>query len=99
VLHLLYRATGGTPGARDTGTHQAYFQGRTQQLTAGPLKLVQARARQMHAGYGWLRILTIFGELYGEQLCYRSGLNASMVAHVNGKDAKILERLQLLETH
>ncbi|MDB6089445.1 MAG: C-methyltransferase, partial [Gammaproteobacteria bacterium] len=67
---------------------------RTQQVTSGPLKLVKCFGKE---GCGLLQLQHSYdlGELYGDNYGYRSGLNASMVAHLREKVRKILERVTL----
>jgi NDP-4-keto-2,6-dideoxyhexose 3-C-methyltransferase len=67
---------------------------RTQQVTSGPLKLVKC-AGAGSCGLVQLQHTYDLGELYGDNYGYRSGLNASMVAHLRAKVGKILARIEL----
>jgi NDP-4-keto-2,6-dideoxyhexose 3-C-methyltransferase len=60
-----------------------------QRVTSGPVDLVRCVAR---AGCGLTQLKQCYdvGEMYGENYGYRSGLNASMVRHLQDKVAKIL---------
>lgn len=74
--------TGVFPKTKDTG------------ITTGPVKLVKCMGDdacglvQMEHSYD-------LGEMYGENYGYRSGLNASMVAHLHSKVKKILSLVDL----
>ena len=61
---------------------------RDQQITKGPLQLLKCTAEQ---GCGLVQLAHSYdlGEMYGENYGYRSGLNASMVAHLKAKVARI----------
>ncbi len=61
---------------------------REQQVTKGPLELVWCP----ESGLLQLRHSYSLTEMYGENYGYRSGLNASMVAHLQGK-VRALERI------
>lgn len=63
-----------------------------QQITKGPLKLVKCTGPGDVCGLLQLQHTYSLGELYGDNYGYRSGLNASMVAHLKAKVAKILVR-------
>lgn len=59
-------------------------------VTTGPLRLVKCM------GEGWCGLLQMehsydLGEMYGENYGYRSGLNASMVSHLQNKIKKIID--------
>jgi NDP-4-keto-2,6-dideoxyhexose 3-C-methyltransferase len=62
---------------------------RSERITAGPLQLVKCMGTtacgllQLHHSYD-------LGEMYGQNYGYRSGINASMVAHLHGKVSKLL---------
>ena len=64
------------------------------EVTVGPLKLVKCYGDnacglvQMEHSYD-------LGEMYGDNYGYRSGLNASMVAHLKAKVKRILSKNQL----
>jgi NDP-4-keto-2,6-dideoxyhexose 3-C-methyltransferase len=70
---------------------------RTQEVTAGPLKLVKCTGDGDVCGLLQLQHTYDLGELYGDNYGYRSGLNASMVAHLHRKVRKILDRVKLPE--
>lgn len=63
-------------------------------LTRGPLKLVKCHGPD---GCALLQLEHNYnlGEMYGENYGYRSGLNKSMVRHLHGKVANILDRVKL----
>lgn len=68
---------------------------RAQEITAGPLKLVKCTGDDAVCGLLQLQHTYDLGELYGDNYGYRSGLNASMVAHLHAKVRRILERVTL----
>jgi hypothetical protein len=68
---------------------------RTQQITAGPLKLVKCVEGPSTCGLLQLQHSYDSGEMYGENYGYRSGLNLSMVAHLREKVRRILTRVHL----
>jgi len=74
--------TGVFPRARDA------------QVTSGPLRLVKCAADD---GCGLLQLAHSYdlGEMYGDNYGYRSGLNASMVRHLDAKVARICELVSL----
>jgi NDP-4-keto-2,6-dideoxyhexose 3-C-methyltransferase len=63
-------------------------------ITAGPMHLVKC---QGSAACGLLQLAHTYdlAEMYGDNYGYRSGLNASMVAHLQGKVRRILDRVAL----
>jgi hypothetical protein len=67
---------------------------RDAQVTTGPLRLVKCMA---DGGCGLVQLAHSYdlGEMYGDNYGYRSGLNASMVAHLQAKVARVLERVAL----
>jgi NDP-4-keto-2,6-dideoxyhexose 3-C-methyltransferase len=67
---------------------------RAQPVTSGPLKLVKCLGSNS-CGLLQLQHTYDLGELYGDNYGYRSGLNASMVAHLHEKVRKILQRVTL----
>src|SRR5579862_5063582 len=67
---------------------------RTQPVTSGPLKLVKCVGSNS-CGLLQLQHTYDLGELYGDNYGYRSGLNASMVAHLHEKVRNILQRVTL----
>lgn len=66
-------------------------------ITTGPLRLVKCMGGDEVCGLLQLEHSYDLGEMYGENYGYRSGLNASMVAHLHSKVKKILERVALHE--
>ncbi len=66
-------------------------------VTIGPLRLVKCMGGDSVCGLLQLEHSYDLGEMYGQNYGYRSGLNASMVAHLNGKVKKILGRVALRE--
>lgn len=64
-------------------------------VTAGPLRLVKCMGDEEVCGLLQLEHSYDLGEMYGENYGYRSGLNASMVAHLHGKVKKILGQVEL----
>lgn len=59
-------------------------------VTTGPLRLVKCMGGDEACGLLQMEHSYDLGEMYGESYGYRSGLNASMVAHLNNKVTKIL---------
>jgi NDP-4-keto-2,6-dideoxyhexose 3-C-methyltransferase len=70
---------------------------RTEQVTAGPLKLVKCFGDEAACGLLQLQHTYDAHELYGDNYGYRSGLNPSMVAHLQGKVRKIISWASLSE--
>ena len=70
---------------------------RSQEVTAGPLKLVKCTGQDDVCGLLQLQHTYDLGELYGDNYGYRSGLNSSMVAHLHAKVRRILDRVTLPE--
>ncbi len=68
---------------------------KAQDVTAGPLKLVKCTGDEAACGLLQLQHTYDLGELYGDNYGYRSGLNASMVAHLHRKVRRILDRVRL----
>ena len=66
-------------------------------VTVGPLRLVKCTGSNAVCGLLQLEHSYDLGEMYGENYGYRSGLNASMVSHLQRKVAKILTQVNLLE--
>lgn len=66
-------------------------------VTVGPLRLVKCTGGNEVCGLLQLEHSYNLGEMYGENYGYRSGLNASMVAHLHRKVAKILTQVNLIE--
>ena len=69
---------------------------RDAQVTTGPLRLVKCMAE---GGCGLLQLAHSYdlGEMYGANYGYRSGLNASMVRHLQAKVARVLGLVALRE--
>lgn len=61
-----------------------------------PLELVKCRAVEGSNACGLVQLRHSYsvGEMYGDNYGYRSGLNASMVAHLHGKARRIKEVIQ-----
>ncbi|MBY0579576.1 MAG: class I SAM-dependent methyltransferase [Burkholderiales bacterium] len=66
-------------------------------ITSGPLRLVKCMGGDDVCGLLQLEHSYDLGEMYGENYGYRSGLNASMVAHLRSKVERILGRVELRE--
>ncbi|MDP2805324.1 MAG: class I SAM-dependent methyltransferase, partial [Gallionellaceae bacterium] len=66
-------------------------------LTVGPLRLVKCVGGEKACGLLQLEHSYDLGEMYGDNYGYRSGLNASMVAHLGNKVHRILELVTLNE--
>lgn len=66
-------------------------------ITTGPLNLVKCMGGDEVCGLVQMEHSYDLGEMYGENYGYRSGLNASMVAHLHGKVKKILTQVDLQE--
>jgi hypothetical protein len=63
-------------------------------VTTGPLRLVKCTGDDV-CGLLQMEHSYDLGEMYGENYGYRSGLNASMVTHLNNKVKKILGQVEL----
>lgn len=86
VLDLgIQRLTGVFPKCRD------------QLVTAGPLALVKCSGNRDVCGLLQLQDTYDLAQLYGDNYGYRSGLNASMVSHLQSKVRDILKRVTLPE--
>jgi len=59
-------------------------------VTTGPLQLVKCSGKDDACGLLQMEHTYDLGEMYGENYGYRSGLNASMVKHLNDKVKRIL---------
>jgi NDP-4-keto-2,6-dideoxyhexose 3-C-methyltransferase len=68
---------------------------RDAKVTVGPLRLVKCTGTENVCGLLQLEHSYDSGEMYGENYGYRSGLNASMVAHLHNKIKKILTQVSL----
>lgn len=64
-------------------------------VTTGPLCLVKCMGGNEVCGLLQLEHSYDLGEMYGENYGYRSGLNASMVAHLHAKVKNILKHVNL----
>ena len=64
-------------------------------VTTGPLHLVKCTGTDDVCGLLQLEHSYDLGEMYGENYGYRSGLNASMVAHLHNKVKRILGMVSL----
>jgi hypothetical protein len=64
-------------------------------VTTGPLHLVKCMGGDEACGLLQMGHSYDLGEMYGENYGYRSGLNASMVAHLNSKVKRILGFVEL----
>ena len=64
-------------------------------VTTGPLRLVKCVGGDDVCGLLQMEHSYDLGEMYGENYGYRSGLNASMVAHLNNKVKRILGLIAL----
>lgn len=64
-------------------------------VTVGPLNLVKCIGGEDVCGLLQMEHSYDLGEMYGENYGYRSGLNASMVKHLNGKVEHILGLINL----
>ena len=68
---------------------------KTETLLKGPLRLVKCHGGERVCGLLQLEHSYDLKQLYGDNYGYRSGLNASMVRHLQVKVAEILERCDL----
>lgn len=66
-----------------------------EKVTTGPLRLVKCTGTNDACGLLQLEHSYDLGEMYGENYGYRSGLNASMVAHLHNKVKRILGMVNL----
>lgn len=64
-------------------------------VTTGPLRLVKCAGSSDVCGLLQMEHSYDLAEMYGENYGYRSGLNASMVAHLNDKVKRILGLVEL----
>jgi NDP-4-keto-2,6-dideoxyhexose 3-C-methyltransferase len=65
------------------------------EVTCGPLRLVKCHGGDHVCGLLQLQHSYDLGEMYGDNYGYRSGLNPSMVRHLQGKVAGILSQVSL----
>jgi NDP-4-keto-2,6-dideoxyhexose 3-C-methyltransferase len=72
----------------------AFPASQSEEVTVGPLRLVKCHGEDA-CGLLQLEHSYDLGEMYGDNYGYRSGLNASMVAHLDAKVARVLERVLL----
>ena len=68
---------------------------KSENITVGPLRLVKCSGDGDVCGLLQLEHSYELSEMYGDNYGYRSGLNASMVNHLNSKIAKLLELVDL----
>lgn len=68
---------------------------KNEEITSGPLRLVKCAGSGDICGLLQLEHSYDLGEMYGENYGYRSGLNASMVLHLQNKIKKILSRITI----
>lgn len=68
---------------------------RDAQVTVGPLRLVKCVGGEEACGLLQMEHSYDLGEMYGENYGYRSGLNASMVKHLQAKVARIRSMVTL----
>uniref|UniRef100_UPI004047469A class I SAM-dependent methyltransferase n=1 Tax=Algoriphagus sp. TaxID=1872435 RepID=UPI004047469A len=66
-----------------------------EKITSGPLRLVKCVGSGDVCGLLQLEHSYDLGEMYGENYGYRSGLNASMVLHLQNKIIKILSMISI----
>lgn len=69
---------------------------RDETVTTGPLQLVKCTGADACCGLLQLAHSYDLGEMYGDNYGYRSGLNASMVAHLQRKVARIRTLVELV---
>lgn len=67
-----------------------------QKVTTGPLRLVKCFGEKDCCGLLQLEHSYDLGEMYGDNYGYRSGLNASMVAHLRQKVDRIRSMVELM---
>jgi len=67
------------------------------EITCGPLRLVKCHGGDDICGLLQLQHSYDLGEMYGENYGYRSGLNPSMVRHLQSKVARIRTQVNLVE--
>ncbi len=70
---------------------------KNEELTSGPLRLMKCIGNDETCGLLQLEHSYDLDEMYGENYGYRSGLNPSMVKHLNKKVEKILNKVELKE--
>lgn len=68
---------------------------KSQSITIGPLRLVKCVGDDLVCGLLQMEHSYDLAEMYGENYGYRSGLNSSMVAHLNDKVKKIMREVKL----
>jgi hypothetical protein len=66
------------------------------EITCGPLRLVKCHGGDKVCGLLQLQHSYDLGEMYGDNYGYRSGLNPSMVRHLQGKVARIRRQVNLV---
>jgi len=70
---------------------------RDESITTGPLRLLKCHGDDGSCGLLQMEHSYDLGEMYGDNYGYRSGLNASMVEHLNAKVKRICEHRPLAE--
>jgi NDP-4-keto-2,6-dideoxyhexose 3-C-methyltransferase len=65
------------------------------EITCGPLRLVKCHGEDHVCGLLQLQHSYDLGEMYGDNYGYRSGLNPSMVRHLQSKVARIFSQVSL----
>jgi NDP-4-keto-2,6-dideoxyhexose 3-C-methyltransferase len=68
---------------------------KAQKVTTGPLRLVKCHGGDEVCGLLQMEHSYSLDEMYGENYGYRSGLNASMVDHLNAKVQRIVKKVNL----
>ncbi|MES2510150.1 MAG: class I SAM-dependent methyltransferase [Pseudomonadota bacterium] len=68
-----------------------------EKVTTGPLRLVKCSGGDEVCGLLQMEHSYDLSEMYGDNYGYRSGLNQSMVAHLNGKVQRILRLVELAD--
>lgn len=68
---------------------------RDENLTQGPLRLVKCHGDESTCGLLQLEHNYSLGEMYGRNYGYRSGLNPSMIRHLENKVARIVQMVPL----
>eukprot|EP01031_Cornospumella_fuschlensis_P013504 gene13504-16515_t len=66
-----------------------------EKVTTGPLRLVKCSGGDEVCGLLQMEHSYDLSEMYGDNYGYRSGLNQSMVTHLNNKVQKILDLVNL----
>ncbi|MDP3731898.1 MAG: class I SAM-dependent methyltransferase [Candidatus Omnitrophota bacterium] len=76
-----------------------FFKTKDQAVTSGPLELVKCEEDKDHKHCGLVQLRHSYNpdELYGDSYGYRSGLNKSMVTHLQNKVNKIEKTIDLVQ--